>query len=97
MDHFEECYENTFWTVSGTLMNDYNPVFIVSILSILYIKKPNDVLQGINKLDNLLKVSVFQYYKDKSLYRAHSLVSADADEEIQEFKKFDSTWSLKLY
>jgi hypothetical protein len=32
---------------------------------ILYLKKDEDILQGINKLDYLLKVSVFQIYKNK--------------------------------
>ena len=34
-------------------------------LTILYLKKDEDILQGINKLDNLLKVSIFQVYKNK--------------------------------
>ena len=32
-------------------------------LILIYIKPSKDMLQGINKLDNLLKVSVFQRYK----------------------------------
>ena len=31
------------------------------------LKSTQDILQGINKLDYLLKVSIFQKYKDKSL------------------------------
>ena len=30
---------------------------------ILFVKSSEDILQGVSKLDNLLKVSVFQKYK----------------------------------
>lgn len=36
---------------------------------IVIIKRSDDILQGINKLDYLLKVSVFQKYKDPKLER----------------------------
>ena len=35
--------------------------------AILVIKSTDDILQGINKLDYLIKVSVFQRYKNKRL------------------------------
>ena len=34
---------------------------------VILLKSPNDCLQGINKLDYLLKASVFQVYKDARL------------------------------
>ena len=45
--------------VIGILILDYRPSSLLCLYNILYIKKIDDVLQGINKLDHLLKVSVF--------------------------------------
>jgi hypothetical protein len=36
------------------------------VLSIVYFKSTKDILQGINKLDYLLKISVFQVYRRDS-------------------------------
>jgi len=42
------------------------PIIFISIVTIYY-KSNDDLLQGISKLDVLLKVSVFQRYKDDDL------------------------------
>mmetsp|Transcript_3240 Transcript_3240/g.4934 ORF Transcript_3240/g.4934 Transcript_3240/m.4934 type:complete len:102 (+) Transcript_3240:1113-1418(+) len=44
----------------------YFPITLM-VMSLLYLKSSQDILQGISKLDYLLKVSVFQLYKDKEL------------------------------
>ena len=36
-------------------------------IAIIYLKSTQDIFQGINKLDHLLKVSIFQKYKNKKL------------------------------
>ena len=38
---------------------------ILNAYIVLYVKNKEDVLAGFSKLDDLLKVSVFQIYKDK--------------------------------
>ena len=44
---------------------------------IIRLKSSQDILQGINKLDCLLKVSVFQVYKDSRLeQRKFSIVTS---------------------
>lgn len=48
-----------FWILNQTL----NVIGQFTIFNILYIKSNDDVLQGISKLDYLLKVSIFQYVK----------------------------------
>lgn len=40
---------------------------LLFVFNVVCIKSPKDILQGLNKLDYLLKVSYFQYYKDKKL------------------------------
>jgi len=42
------------------------PNLLLALIVIKY-KRSEDILEGINKLDYLLKVSVFQIYKDKNL------------------------------
>jgi len=44
------------------------PTFLLALI-LIYVKNSKDVLQGINKLDNLLKVSIFQRYKPQVAYR----------------------------
>lgn len=47
----------------------------------IYIKKSDDVLQGISKLDYLLRVSVFQVYKnEKERLSARDTMSSLEDE-----------------
>lgn len=69
---FELCLENTSF-------NHYKyPIFylilqvimlplILFCMAIILAKSKQDILQGLNKLDYLLKVSVFQVYKDADL------------------------------
>lgn len=42
---------------------------ILQSLIVIKLKSSQDILQGVSKLDYLLKVSVFQKYKDKTLER----------------------------
>ena len=42
------------------------PIILISIVTISY-KSNDDLLSGISKLDVLLKVSVFQRYKDETM------------------------------
>ena len=43
--------------------------------AIIILKSPQDILQGVNKLDYLLKVSVFQIYKDTDKENKKRLLS----------------------
>ena len=61
------------------------PLFDILIaLIILKVKKTSDCLQGISKLDHLLKVSVFQIYKDREkrdFFESLLLVGEESDED----------------
>ena len=58
------------------------PLWMCSTL--LYLKSDQDMLQGISKLDNLLKISCFQKYKEGTLEnRKFSLVTS-VNEELGE-------------
>ncbi len=46
-----------FWLVATHL----NPLALSAVM--LFLKSDKDILQGVRKLDNLLKVSYFQKYK----------------------------------
>jgi len=63
----EMCLEYKYLYLILEFMGECNLLFLLAIYNILYLKKIDDALQGINKLDYLLKVSVFQYYKDPKL------------------------------
>ena len=57
---------NVIWLIPIKNFKDnlgLNSIMLAGI--ILYLKKDEDILQGINKLDYVLKVSIFQIYKDK--------------------------------
>lgn len=57
-----------------------NPGYVLCAISLIIYKKTDDILQGISKLDYLLKVSVFQIYKDRELEkRKFSIISDDSD------------------
>jgi hypothetical protein len=51
------------------LIYDTGTPSIIYAFVIVVLKRSDDILQGINKLDYLLKVSVFQKYKDSKLER----------------------------
>ena len=57
---------------------------LISAWVVVVVKKKQDVLQGISKLDYLLKVSVFQVYKDQfgadQDKLSASIVSSNRDE-----------------
>ena len=46
--------------------------FIFIILALVCFKRTDDILQGISKLDHLIKVSIFQVYKNKGRERHKS-------------------------
>ena len=61
------------------------PIFdILIVFIILKVKKTTDCLQGISKLDYLLKVSVFQIYKNGDRNLFNSLIFEDSDDESTE-------------
>ena len=77
-ENFEEltvdyiCNSGTFYTSwFSSFLYFYSNVFMLNDVficySIIFLKSPQDVIQGISKLDYLLKVSVFQIYKDPNL------------------------------
>ena len=54
------------------------------VYAFLRVKRNTDLLQGVNKLDDLLKVSVFQVYKHKTLqntdhHKLYESVRGDTD------------------
>lgn len=49
------------------LLFDFNISDLMDAWVIILLKKNQDVLQGINKLDHLLKISRFQIMKDSSV------------------------------
>lgn len=46
------------------------------IINVLFIKRPEDCIQGISKLDYLIKVSRFQKYKNKVLNKRTGLMNS---------------------
>ena len=48
---------------------------ILIAFTMIKLKKSDDMLQGISKLDYLLKISIFQVYKDKSMIKRYSIDS----------------------
>lgn len=66
------CESDTFYATSfSSILFFYSNVFMLNdvllCFAIIKVKSPQDVIQGISKLDYLLKVSVFQIYKDPKL------------------------------
>lgn len=58
---FQDYFQLIFFTL------ELPTIFIAA--TILHFKANDDVLQGISKLDHLLKISIFQVYKDKKLQK----------------------------
>lgn len=50
---------------------------ILMVLTIVKYKSSKDILTGLSKLDYLLKISIFQVYKDKNLQKAKMKVIDD--------------------
>ena len=63
------------------------PQFLM-IWATLYLKNQNDMLQGINKLDYLIQVSVLQRYKNKDLNRQKGFSNLDDDTTVNDQDKF---------
>lgn len=61
-----------------------NLQFIAFAMSIIVSKKTDDILQGVSKLDYLLKVSVFQLYKNKDLEQTSVTTSDEDDTSIND-------------
>mmetsp|Transcript_24850 Transcript_24850/g.38662 ORF Transcript_24850/g.38662 Transcript_24850/m.38662 type:complete len:142 (+) Transcript_24850:800-1225(+) len=65
-----------------TIINLFEEVLQVTslfmVINLAVFKKSDDVLQGISKLDYLLKASIFQQYKDKSLKESDYLTVGHA-------------------
>jgi len=60
-------YDNWYTRVINILIYIlYIPITLVSSC-LIFLKGSQDIIQGISKLDYLLKVSVFQHYKDKEM------------------------------
>lgn len=68
---YENCTEETVKLISN-IFSIWDRSSLCDFLLILIIslwKKPDDILEGINKLDHLLVVSIFQKYKNKEKER----------------------------
>jgi len=68
-----------------------NNLFIAQTLicfTIIKLKSSQDILQGISKLDYLLKVSIFQVYKDKTL-RKRQLTLGSTHTFIRDESEYD--------
>lgn len=60
-----------------------NPQYLLCCVALIIYKKTDDILQGVSKLDYLLKVSVFQKYKDKELEnRKFTIMTTNNDMDI---------------
>ena len=75
----------------------FDPVAMLTIIFLLYMKSTDDILQGISKLDYLLKVSIFQIYKDPKLreeqLRGFTICSTGSDVGLKD-SRFDKRKSL---
>ena len=65
-----------------TLINDTNILYVIFAWIIIKQKSSDDILNGINKLEGLLIVSIFQIYKEKENISFHTN-SSSCDEETQ--------------
>ena len=60
---FENPYcKSSFRIVVISKMELHLPTIFL-VIPVIFLKKDQDLLQGVSKLDNLLKVSAFQKYK----------------------------------
>lgn len=71
---------STFNLVYLVLINSLQTLNILLVTSIVLYKRTEDILQGISKLDYLLKVSVFQKYKDPEIERAKFSIKTTKDD-----------------
>lgn len=62
-----ENYDDEWWIVYKSYMMIAFVAQILLSFTIIKVKSSRDILQGVNKLDHLLKVSVFQVYKNYDL------------------------------
>ena len=77
----------------------FDPNAVSMIFFILFFKSTDDILQGISKLDYLLKVSIFQFYKDERLREAqkktYSISSVGSDVGMKK-SRFETRFSREL-
>ena len=62
---------NLLFVLNETINIYFQVPNLLIALTLSIFKRHDDILQGINKLDYLLKVSIFQYYKEENLNRNH--------------------------
>ena len=69
-------YASMWWIYydSHLILTQLSIIFLCFV--IVKLKSSDDILQGLSMLDNLLKVSVFQVYKDRSLEDAKNDIDA---------------------
>ena len=72
------CVTENFAPQSGffsiILFESLSLLFILKFVTIILVKSHIDILQGICKLDHLLKISIFQIYKNKLIQRRKILI-----------------------
>ena len=69
--------------ILGTEIEVFQIDSILVGIAIIYLKSTQDIFQGINKLDHLLKVSIFQKYKNKKLENQKNIFFTDFDDEVK--------------
>ena len=72
------------------IMIVFQPPSILLICNTLFVKKSKDLLQGISKLDYLLKVSYFQRFKDTAAERRKWTLFTggnDSDEDDERYSE----------
>ena len=68
-------------------------LFCLKFIALIKIKGHIDILQGISKLDHLMKVSVFQIYKDERIQQQKELIG-DSLDRLSSFLSDISTSSV---
>ena len=61
----------------GLFLQELSIPNIILSANVVYSKGSRDILQGINKLDYLLKVSIFQKFVNPAYNRSNSIISDD--------------------
>lgn len=64
-----DCHHHSIWIVATLTVIDYDfhftDLFVTAI--VLFMKRKDDVLMMFNRLGDLVKISIFQKYKDPKL------------------------------
>lgn len=89
-----QAMQEMFISYSFFVLLDLHLFDILIATVLFFVKSPEDVLQGVSKLDYLLKVSVFQKYVNE----ANALDTESSEEQETQAKKVDdSIDSTALY